>query len=195
MKTLSKFEVESLIEDLKQGNIIPINVGNYSSREQLFLSYNKETGLFNIFGELTGLVDITENNIYLNFLEYKYFIGYSRALDMTGTEVRKGDFVVLPFNNEVGIVKDIIIEADELMEKATETTYYKSFYKYHHILKPIAVIEITHHIGEGEHTGVTELQHVKPNSEIKEIRTDRIITKNTRCYYNVKSYKKEEITL
>mgnify|MGYP003295163229 CR=1 FL=1 len=93
MKTLSKFEVEHLIEDLKQGHIIPINVGNYSSREQLFLSYNKETGLFNIFGELTGLIGITENNVCLNFLEYKYSIGYSRALDVTGTEVKKGDFV------------------------------------------------------------------------------------------------------
>ena len=195
MKTLSKFEVEHLIGDLKQGNIIPINVGNYSNREQLFLSYNKETGLFNIFGELTGLIDITENNIYLNLLEYKYFIGYSRALDMAGTEVRKGDFVVLPFNNEIGVVKDIIVEADELMEKCTESTDYKSFYKYYHILKPIAVIEITHHIGEGEHTRVTELQHVKPESEIKEVRTERIITKNTRCFYNVKSYEKEKVTL
>lgn len=193
MKTLSKFEVEHLIEDLKQGRIIPIKIKGYHKPEQLFLSYNKETRLFDIFGELTGLLDITENNIYLNFLENGYSIGYERALDMAGTEVRKGDFVVLPFNNEVGIVKNLIVEADELMEKCTESTDYKSFYKYHHILKPIAVIEITHHIGEGEHTRVTELQHVKPESEIKEVRTDRIITKNTRCFYNVKSYEKEKL--
>lgn len=184
---LTKFEVELLIEDLKQGRIMPIKIEGYRKPEQLFLSYDKKG--FHTFGELTGLVDITENNIYLNFLENGYSIGYSRALDMTNTEVKEGDFIVLPFNNETGIVRKLIIEPETLMEKCTESTAYKSFYKYDHILKPIAVIEITHQIEKGEYTNVPELQHVKPKSITREIRTDRLITKNTRVYFNVKMHK------
>ena len=180
---MDRILTDYIFELIQRGNVMPIKTLNYG-KEQVFI-YRGNNKYF-LYGELTGSTLIPKENIINNFLDGTYSLGYCRALDKYNVEIKEGDRV--GFTKGIGIVKRVILDVNELYKLRTNETEFKTFYKYHHIVKPIVIVKPTHIVQHNEYTGVEEMLHVENTVENEEHECSRLVKLPKGVIFNVKSH-------
>ena len=183
---MDKILAEYIIELIQRGNVMPIKTLNYG-KEQVFI-YRGNNEYF-LYGELTGSTLISKENIINNFLDGTFSLGYCRALDKYNMEIKEGDRVASA-NGIIGTVEKVILDITELYKIRTEETDFKTFYKYHNIVKPLIIIKPTHRVQHNKYTGVRELLHIENTniSEVNQYECFDLIKLPKEVLYNVKSH-------
>ena len=184
MTALSPVIADYIIELVERGRRIPIIPKNRNS--QYFLFYDEDTKTPGIHNS------VINNNVYMvksvlrdNLLDGTYELGYTEALDSLGTEINEGDTVIIKSRDIVATVKRVIINPKEVYKLHTGKDEYKPFYKYDHVLKPVAELDCTNakQLRENEYTGLKELQPLPESVKLDFINTEnllRIVTTNNK---------------
>ena len=180
---MDKILIDYIIELIERGNVMPIKTLNYG-KEQVFI-YRGNNKYF-LYGELTGSTLIPKENIINNFLDGTYSLGYCRALDKYNVEIKEGDRV--GYTKGIGTVEKVILDVNELYKLRTGETDFKTFYKYHHIVKPIVIVKPTHVIQENMETGMEEMLHVKNTVKSEEHECSSLVKLPKEVIFNVKSH-------
>ena len=184
MTKLQPIEIDYIINLVQKGRRIPIKVINYGKEQVFLLATSNEH--FHLYGEITGLTDIDLNVIKNNFADGTYSLGYCRALDTFGAEIKVGDMVTT--GHAIGKVKEVVLDMTKLL-KIHGYDEFKCYLKYDHILKPLVLIEYTHILQRNEYTDINELKHLK-KGEVQDdyVNAERVIITNERVRFNVKSH-------
>ena len=185
MTKLYPTETDYIINLVQRGRRIPIKILNYGKEQVFLLATDKRT--FHLYGELSGLTDVDLNVVKNNFANGTYSLGYCRALDKFGAEIKVGDTIAT--GHAIGKVKEIVLDITELL-KVHGYDEFKCYLKYDHILKPLVLVEYTHILQRNEYTDINELQHLR-KGEIEEdyVNAESLIVLDERVRFNVKSHK------
>lgn len=183
---MDKILIDYIIGLIQRGNVMPIKILNYGKEQVFLINKNKE---FYLYGELTGLTLIPKENIINNFLDGTYSLGYCRALDKYNMEIKEGDRVAST-SGIIGIVEKVILDVAELYKIKTGETDFKTFYKYHNIVKPLIIIKPTHRVQHNKYTGVRELLHIENTNiaEVSQYECFDLIKLPKEVLFNVKSH-------
>ena len=154
--------IDTIIEQLQRGYVIPINPSNYT-QDLVFLSYIQNKGQYYLYSESTGKILIVKENIIENFKNGTYRLGYTKCIDKLGNTLFKNDKVIIN-GKYIGIIKNILIDPLELL-KLEGYDEYKGYIKYEHILKPKLIVKI---IAEEYRNPFTKLNEFKSVKEYEE---------------------------
>ena len=174
--TLSPIITDYLIELIQRGYQIPVFLTN--DNEQFFLSLDRNTHQYHVYSKATGLLDISLSDIKKRLADGMYELGYSKAVDRFGTEIKVGDIVLSDGTGIVSKVKKVILEPQELVELRMGDNELKPYYKYNHILKPIVKVEFLYILQPNQYTGIDELRPVMKDelkNSVPYLDTERLI--------------------
>lgn len=165
---------EYIIELIERGNTMPSLLNTY---EQVFIYKGEKEQLFITNGR--GKFPITKEELKQDYISGKLTIGYNKALDKVGSRIHIGDTIL--YNNEknIGEVEEIIYNLKELYTRKTGKEEYKTFYKYHHIIKPLLIIKPLYTIEENPIT------HLKEKIKVTKEGTEEISPINTILYHTL----------
>ena len=173
-----------IIELVERGRRIPVVLKNRNSSIQCFLYNDENTGSLNIYSSLlNGGTYIAKEVLRDNLLNGTYELGYAEALDRFGTEIHEGDTVIIKGCDIAATVKRVITKPEEVYKLHTGKDEYKPFYKYDHVLKPVAELDRTNakQLQENKCTDLKELQPLPEPVKLDFINTEnllRIVTAN-----------------
>lgn len=157
--------VNYVIELAERGRNIPVISKN--SDEQLFLTSTGGTRFdrhLELRGNITGILKTSKEHIKEKFLTGEFSLGYREAKDFYNTPIKVGDKVTIHNACDViGVVDKIITEPLEIL-KLHGYSEYKAYLKYDRILRPVALVIVTHSLAYNSDTGLNELRSLEESN-------------------------------